>query len=687
MSGQLIFDPLLTPAIIIGCCGILLVFTALAFGLKLRGSVMRAVLVASIGLVLANPIWVEQKKEPLNDVAVLIHDKSESMTLDGRSALSETLAQNIRERLAADTSLDLVEETIPASAEGSAVFAAIQKGIAKAPPGRLAGVIVLSDGLAHDLAPDLAPDLALQSKPDAPVHALIVGDPNHGDRTLRIINAPRYGLVGEMAEFIIHIEDEGQSPANSATVSLRVDGGNPITARVAVGKDVKVTLPIEKRGDNVVEIEVAPATEELTLVNNRTAVNVNGIRDRLRVLLVTGEPYAGVRAWRNLLKSDPAVDLVHFTILRPPLKIDPTPVNEMALIAFPTRELFVEKLDGFDLIVFDRYTRRGVLPMLYLDNVARYVEKGGALLVVAGPEFAGPYSLARTPLASVLPARSLSTIKTHAFRPELTVQGTRHPVTAALASSAKSWGHWGRHITSSLFSGTSVLSDEAGEPLMILDRVGNGRVAMFMSDHAWLWARGFDGGGPHTELYRRLAHWLMKEPELEEEALRAHIKNGQLLISQHTLADGVDPVEVAGPDGTIITVPLSLAGPGIFTGSMPANASGLYSVRTEKLLAVASGGALNPKEYTYLIPSAEALKPLTQQSRGGVFAMRQTSDLPNLRRTGTRDRQAGRTWMGLMRNNAFVVTGEERRPLLPALLAALALLMLAAGVWWREGRG
>ncbi len=678
MSGQVIFDPLLAPMLIASICAVLFLLIGLAFGLKLRGSFMRALLVVAIGMVLANPIWVEQEKEPLSDVAVLVHDMSESMTLDGRGQQSEALAQSIRERIATDAGLDLVEEIIPPSADGSAIFAAIQKGIAKAPPGRLAGVMLLSDGLAHDLP--------LGRMPSAPVHAMVIGDPNHGDRTLRIINAPRYGLVGEMAEFVIHIKDEGQSPASDALVSLRVDGGTPFSVRVVVGKDVRVTLPIEKRGDNVVEIEVAPALEELTLVNNRTAVNVNGIRDRLRVLLVTGEPYAGVRAWRNLLKSDPAVDLVHFTILRPPLKIDPTPVNEMALIAFPTRELFVEKLDGFDLIVFDRYTRRGVLPMLYLDNVARYVEKGGALLVVAGPEFAGPFSLARTPLASVLPARSLSTIKTHAFRPELTVQGTRHPVTAALAPSSKTWGRWGRHISSSLFSGTSVLSDEAGEPLMILDRVGNGRVAMFMSDHAWLWARGFDGGGPHAELYRRLSHWLMKEPELEEEALRAQIKDGQLLIRQHTLADGVEPAQVTGPDGKIMTVPLSIAGPGLFTGSMPANASGLYSVRAEKLLAVASGGALNPKEYAHLIPSIDALKPLVSQSRGGVFSMRANTDLPNIRRTSTRDRQAGRTWMGLMRNHAFVVTGEERRPLLPALLIAFILVALAGGAWWREGR-
>ena len=100
-------------------------------------------------------------------------------------------------------------------------------------------------------------------------------------------------------------------------------------------------------------------------------MQINGVRDRLRVLLVSGEPHAGERTWRNLLKSDASVDLVHFTILRPPEKQDGVPVDELSLIAFPTRELFIEKIEDFDLIIFDRYRRRGILPSLYLENIAQ----------------------------------------------------------------------------------------------------------------------------------------------------------------------------------------------------------------------------------------------------------------------------------------------------------------------------
>ena len=109
--------------------------------------------------------------------------------------------------------------------------------------------------------------------------------------------------------------------------------------------------------------------------NNRAIAVIEGIRDRLRVLLVSGEPHPGERTWRNLLKADASVDLVHFTILRPPEKQDGTPIKELALIAFPTRELFVDKLDQFDLIIFDRYRRQAVLPMAYLHNVADYVPR------------------------------------------------------------------------------------------------------------------------------------------------------------------------------------------------------------------------------------------------------------------------------------------------------------------------
>jgi hypothetical protein len=174
---------------------------------------------------------------------------------------------------------------------------------------------------------------------------------------------------------------------------------------VPVGETLNLPLTLDHAGQNVIQFIVPEAEGELTDRNNAAVVQINGIRDRLRVLLVSGEPHPGQRTWRNLLKSDPSVDLVHFTILRPPDKQDGVPVSELSLIAFPTRELFMEAVDEFDLIIFDRYQRRGILPMLYIDNIRQYVMDGGALLLAAGPDFASAASLYRTPLSEILPGR------------------------------------------------------------------------------------------------------------------------------------------------------------------------------------------------------------------------------------------------------------------------------------------
>ena len=77
-----------------------------------------------------------------------------------------------------------------------------------------------------------------------------------------------------------------------------------------------------------------------------------------------------------------------------------------------------------------------------------------------------------------------------------------------------------------------------GRPLLVLDREGEGRVALLASDQAWLWGRGYEGGGPQLELLRRLAHWLMKEPELEEEALSATAEGQTLTITRRSLSRG-----------------------------------------------------------------------------------------------------------------------------------------------------
>jgi hypothetical protein len=549
------------------------------------------------------------------------------------------------------------------------------------PPDRVAGTILISDGEIHD-----AP---AHPNGQAPLQALIVGRHGERDRRLSLINAARFAIVGQAAQIQLRVDDLGSTESGQAQLAIRIDGKNAGTRTVTVGQAATIRVPVAHEGENLVEIAAAPGPAELTLENNRAVVTVSGVRDRLRVLLVSGVPHAGERVWRNLLKADPSVDLVHFTILRPPEKQDATPISELSLIAFPTRELFLEKLNSFDLVIFDRYSETGILPMGYFENIAAYVQGGGALLLSSGPELASADSIYRTPLASVLPAQPTGEIVTQGFRPVVTQQGLAHPVTQGLPGQGDNpaqphWGRWFRIIGVNKVAGQTVMAGPGNRPLLVLDQVGKGRVAELTSDQAWLWARGFEGGGPQAELLRRLAHWLMKEPELEAEALSAEIVSGQLRITRRTMADAAPNARVTLPSGAQQSVALTKSEPGIFKGALPARLLGLYRISDGNLSTVAAAGPLNPKEVADMRATDAILAPPAQASGGSVHWL--ADGMPQIRRVGPGESAAGRGWIGLRRNDAYRVTELEQHPLLPpwaALLLSVGSLLLA---WKLEGR-
>lgn len=673
------FSPLVPPLLAYGLGALALGIALFALARGLKGWLWRALAGLVLTAALLNPALVQETRDPLSDVAVLITDDSASMQIGTRSAAVEQTAQALRTLADNDPLLDLVEINGGGSEDGTRLNQALQQGLSQAPRNRLAGVIIASDGQVHDTVPG-ANELGLE----APVHHFLTGDPNARDRRLIVSQAPRYGLVGDPVSFTLRVEDEGAA-TGTAMVNLYVDGGDPISARVQIGQEVTVQAEIANRGPNVVEIEVEPGPGELSLINNRAAVNVTGVRDRLRVLLVTGEPHNGARAWRNLLKSDPSVDLVHFTILRPLDKDDSVPANELALIAFPVFELFQLSLEEFDLVIFDRYRRRGILRPLYFDNIANYVENGGALLVTTGPPFAGGESVSRSPLASVLPAAPTGQISEERFIPQISEIGERHPVTRPMLAGEDEWGPWFRRIGARPLSGETVLQAPNGDPLLTLSREGQGRAAILLSDQAWLWARGYDGGGPHDELFRRVAHWLMAEPELDEERLSARVVNGELEVTRNTLASEVPELEIQWPSGAQDRVDMNESGLGVYTERMTAREQGLVRLRSGDLTTVTASGPLNPLEYRDLRPDPDGFANLVDTSEGGVFTLGDDIAIPDLRRTNDRARQAGLNWAGLKRNNAYLVTDAQSVPLAPGLLIALLALALLALAWRREG--
>jgi len=680
----------LVPWLLIAALGaVALGVAAFALWRRAPGIGWRALAVATLLLALANPTLIEEERETLSDVALVVVDRSPSQTIADREAQTERALGGLLERLGRlpDLETRVIEagaDAVTGKEEGTQLFAAVRDALANLPRGRVGGVLIVSDGQVHD-APETLDQLGL----DAPVHLLLTGSENEGDRRLTVTHAPSYGIVGRSLSLTFRVDDLPEG-GGTAQVTMRQDGGEPRIMTVPVGREHEAEFELNRRGPSVIELEVEPGPRELSELNNRVAIEVNGVRDRLRVLLVSGEPHSGERAWRNILKSDPAVDLVHFTILRPPEKQDGTPIRELSLIAFPTRELFEVKLDEFDLIIFDRYRRRGVLPSIYLDNIARYVEEGGALLEAVGPTFATPLSLYRTPLGRVLPGEPSGFVYEQGYRPAVTEIGHRHPVTAELSGATDdegmpSWGRWFRQVDVDAASGVTVMDGVDGRPLLILDRVGEGRVAQVLSDHMWLWSRGFEGGGPQADLLRRVAHWLMKEPDLEEEDLRAHVEGGALQVVRRSLSFEQPPIEVTRPDGEIATLTLEPGEAGRAVGRLAVEQSGLYRVSDGRRTTLAAVGPLNPLEFTDLRSTAEPLAALTSASGGGVARVGE-GDLPELRKVKPGRDRHGRGWLGVQANGAYLVTGISQIPVLPAVLVLFLALGAAVAAWLREGR-
>ena len=673
----------------------------LGFGVTRRapGLSWRTVAVLILLAALVNPSMIEEKRSPQRDTAIIVVDESPSQRIGDRQRATDEALAALVDRLGHERELDVrvVRAGKPqpgAGDDGTRLFVALNRAMSDVPRERLAGVVMITDGQVHDIPGGDAKEAAKAL--GGPLHVLLSGRPDEGDRRLVVAQAPSFGLVGKELPMKIRVEDLPESltagqegSARQAVVTIRKDGGPSRPISVPVGRDVPLTLPIDHGGPNILELAVEPGPHELTLDNNRAVVVVNGVRDRLRVLLVSGEPHAGERVWRNILKSDPSVDLVHFTILRPPEKQDGTPIRELSLIAFPIRELFDVRLDEFDLIIFDRYSRRGVIPQAYLENVARYVRKGGAFLEAAGPSFGTPMSLSRSPLGTILPTEPTGDVYEEGYKPQLTDLGRRHPVTEDLPGSGPpggepGWGRWFRQVDSRVQHGVTVMSGDHGEPLLVLDRVGQGRVAQLLSDQMWFWARGFEGGGPQAELLRRLAYWLMKEPDLEENDLRATVEGDRIVITRQSLEPDDRPVTVVAPDGSSRSLTLVPETGGRSSGSLPISEMGLYRVTEGTHTALAAAGPLNPIEFADVRTTPEKLAPIVAATGGGIF-WAGSGVIPDIRRVSPDRPAAGRNWMGFRANGDYTVTGFSEMPLLPGIAALLLIVGGLLAAWRREG--
>ncbi|MGD9802918.1 MAG: hypothetical protein AB7E81_01800 [Hyphomicrobiaceae bacterium] len=677
---------------------------------RTRGAGLRALSLAALIAALANPTLRQEERESLSNIAIVVVDESTSQTIADRPAQTAAIRADLEAKLAKIPNLEVkwVSSSRPTGegTSGTNLFADLNRALANVPPDRLSGVIAITDGQVHDV-PTAAGALGF----DAPVHALLTGRPDEFDRRIEIVKAPKFGIVGQSREIEIVVREtgrRGRSGTDEVSLNVRREDAGDETMRARIDQRVRIPMRFPHAGTNIVEIELTPVDGELTAANNRIVIAAEGVRENLRVLLVSGEPHAGERTWRNLLKSDAAVDLVHFTILRPPEKQDGTPIHQLSLIAFPTRELFSEKIKDFDLIIFDRYQHRGILPLLYYDNIARYVERhGGALLVAAGDDLAGRMSLFRTPLQSVLPVVPSGRVIETPFKAKVDGDGLKHPVTRGLPGAGApgtdaTWGRWFRQVEVDRRRGRTLMTGAEQKPLLVLDRMGKGRVAMLTSDHAWLWARGYDGGGPHTVLLRRIAHWLMKEPDLEEERLLASARGLKLSIERRSMEANVPPVTVSAPGGETSSVTLDQAGDGVWRTTIDVKAPGLYKVETPapdkqgKLTAVAHAGLEDAREMSEVTATDQKMQPLVEATGGGVYWTRgggllasmsgNAVDVPRISMLSNARVLSGSGWLGLKDRDAHVTRGVSLTPMFSGLMALAALLAFVSLAWWREGR-
>ncbi len=681
----LTFTPLLPHPLLWTLFTLAAVIAGLWIHARGASALWRVLALALLCLALTNPSLVRENRQPTKSVVAVVTDRSGSQNLGNRARMTDAARDAIAKTLAENPAIEprFVDVGDGTNDGGTQLFSALNATLSDVPKARVAGAIVITDGVVHDI-PNGADTLALSG----PLHMLVTGHPDERDRQVRFVTTPKFGIVGKPLDIRAIAEERGGN--GQAEVVLRVNGREIKKLTVATGTPFTLQVPVEHGGGNMVELEVAPLANELTTLNNRAVLVVEGVRDRLRVLLVSGQPHPGERAWRNLLKSDPNVDLVHFSILRAADKSDGTPLSELSLIVFPIHDLFVNRLKDFDLVIFDRYANQGYIPAPYLNNIARYLSEGGAVLMAMGPEFVSQATLANSQLGNLMPAQPNGQIIEQRFRPGLTEAGKRHPVTRDLSGAGSApWGEWFRLIGAKAPTDRTLMSGPGDNPLLVLNGVDKGRIAMLMSDQIWLWARGYGSGGPYLDFQRRLVHWLMKEPSLEQEALRATAQGDTIRITRQSMKDAPGPVTLQMPDGTMQEITLKPEQPGLFTATVVSRQPGLHMLKADDLTSFVSIGPANPREFLDVFSSTEHLRKIAEATGGSVRRIGDNAGglaLPRIDTGVPGPAFAGSRWIGFPITQGATLISVSQYPATIGFWALLVLAGMALMAWVVEGR-
>ncbi len=615
-----------------------------------------------------NPQIIDIVKKDRPQKIIIIKDYSASMMASGRFDGINVALQNLKKQIAKNKNLEIVEGEIAPNNQVTSFSKALEEATNNINEKDISGAILITDGLGIDKSEIARP---------YPIHQILIGSENEKDAFIELIEAPKPNKIGETTKAKIIVKTKNIDD-KIARLNISMAGYAPYQINVPTNKEYDVEFKIQTSAITPVAIEVLPFNNEVSIANNAIITNIEGIQDRLRVLLVTGEPYEGTRAWRNLFKSDPAIDLVHFTILRSPEKEDYANEEEVSLIPFPTEELFIDKLDEFDLVVFDRFQNLVGLRDEYFQNVTRYVKNGGALLIAFGPKDAEDKGVLSTSLNEIIPINQAPEMIDNEFYPSITEKGLHHPITQNLD---QKWGKWDRIFKTT--TNANVLMKAGENPLLIINQVENGRIALILSDKSWYWQRGFDGGGPFRELIGRTAHWLMKDPSLADKNIK--LSDGINNIKIEYFGDGsLQKMHILGPNQKFEITPNDNE-KFQMTRSINSPNYGLYIVAINDANGFIIHGAKGETYNDFLIASPKTIQNIASHNGGGNYffvgkdgkgSIGEITNIDNLL-------FAKNNQIYLNKNKSAQNIETARRPLIPqfiyAVLMALFLIIAYSG--------
>ncbi len=663
---------------------IFILILALYFYFYLKNFFLRIFIFLILLILVFNPLINSMRKLHHKDILIVMYDKTQSVIETKKIDQLIKVKKNIKDIIVDEEKLEIVEIEVNNlnNKDGkiqTKIITNVQKAFQKLEKNRVAGVIIVTDGIIHDL------DKIEEDFIDIPIHFFLLGNKNERDRSIITENIPEYAVVGKPIDFMFKIIDENFQEEVSASFIL--DGMQILTKTFITNINHQIKLPINHAGENLLEIKINNHPNEITFANNYKVFKINGIHEKLRVMLISGEPNMGLRNWRNILNSDPSIELLHFTILRPPSKRDLTPVKELALIPFPSQELFSADISKFSLIILDQYTLQGILPKKYLDNIVDYVIGGGAILNISGQEYLSDRSLLNSSLVNILPTRP-EEFFIGPFLPSLTELGKRHPITNTLEKAFKEnkWGKWFSFIKANKISGQTLMSANK-YPLLIINEVSQGRVAQILSDQSWVWNKDRENKGPLVELLRNTIHWLLKTPELQENYLNVIKNNNFITLNLNSLNEGDTSAIITSPSGENLFVLMKDNKNGSLFGKFESTEYGKFNIKVNDIEKDFFIGITDSKELEKVSSSSFLINSFFEKNKQYLYSITWLGDsIPKIVKVFNKNNIAGSNWVGLLekkvqKNDTFI-----NKELINWSLIMPLLLLLLFMCWYRENR-